>query len=194
MVLRDELRKIMREKRQLIPSEIAQQASKRVIETLLNLPIMKSAQHIALYIANDGEMDTNFLIEQLGAAGKHCYLPILDKNQPNYLQFARYSPGDSLVPNRYYILEPLASTQNRCLPNSLDVVLFPLVAFDQQGNRIGMGKGYYDRTFEFKKKLPIQKPFLIGLAYECQCVDHIDTEAWDVPLQMVVTEKKYYFF
>lgn len=194
MITRDQLRKIMREKRQLIPVEIAQQASKRVAEQVLDLPIVQACQHIALYIANDGEMDTNFLMDQLNARGKTCYLPVLDTQQSGCLKFAKYVSTDPLVLNRYAILEPVVSEQNQYLPERLDVVLFPLVAFDKQGHRIGMGKGYYDRTFAFIKKSATRRPVLIGLAYECQYMDSIDAEAWDVPLQQVVTERGSYVF
>jgi 5-formyltetrahydrofolate cyclo-ligase len=194
MITRDKLRKMMREKRQLIPIEAAQQAAQEMAERILHLPKLEDYQHIALYIANDGEMDTNFLMDQLNALGKYCYLPILDKQQAGCLQFAKYVSTDSLVLNRYGILEPVVSEQNQCSAESLDMVLLPLVAFDKQGHRIGMGKGYYDRTFEFLKKSATPRPALIGLAYECQCVDHIDAEAWDVPLQGVVTEKGSYVF
>jgi len=67
--------------------------------------------------------------------------------------------------------------------------LLPLVAFDQQGERLGMGGGYYDRTFEFLRRSGLNKPKLIGLAHDFQQVDAIPTEAWDVPLTAIVTNK-----
>lgn len=194
MMTRDQLRKMMRQKRQLIPIEAAQQASEAMTKHILRLPMLQDCQHIALYIANDGEMNTNFLMDQLNALGKCCYLPILDKQQVGCLQFAKYVSTDPLVLNRYGILEPVVLEQNQCAAELLEIVLLPVVAFDKQGHRMGMGKGYYDRTFEFLKKSAMHRPVLIGLAYECQCVDRIDAEAWDVPLQGVVTEKGSYVF
>ena len=75
----------------------------------------------------------------------------------------------------------------------LDLILAPLVGFDTHGNRLGMGGGYYDRTFAYlKHRLHWQKPRLIGLAYELQRVADLANHAWDVPLQSVVTEQHIY--
>jgi 5-formyltetrahydrofolate cyclo-ligase len=179
----------MRTKRCSMSIENAEAASKRVTENFLRLPVLKNCEHIAAYIANDGEIETKFLIEQLHQLGKKCYLPVLDKNQPHRLRFVQYLPGDFLAQNRYKILEPNISEKNERLPNLLDLVLVPLVACDRQGNRLGMGGGYYDRTFEFKKKSNIDRPLLVGLAYEFQCIDQLDAKIWDVPLEIIITEK-----
>ena len=80
-------------------------------------------------------------------------------------------------------------------PEKLELVLVPLVAFDKQGNRLGMGSGYYDSTFAFlqNQKRPT-KPYLLGLAYEWQCCDSTFTEAWDIKLDAVATENTIYVF
>ena len=73
------------------------------------------------------------------------------------------------------------------------MVLLPLVGFDANGARLGMGGGFYDATFAFKQKPAVQtkptaKPWLFGVAHACQQVDALTTEAWDIPLQGVVTD------
>ena len=74
-------------------------------------------------------------------------------------------------------------------PDALDLVLTPLVAFDAQKNRIGMGGGYYDRTFSFLEQKPDAiKPVLAGLAFERQRVEKIPSNPWDIPLLHVFTE------
>ena len=79
--------------------------------------------------------------------------------------------------------------------NLLDMIFVPLVAFDLNGFRIGMGSGYYDRTFEKKLEIKDMKsPVLIGLAYEFQKQECLNHQPWDVPLDMVVTELKIYKF
>jgi 5-formyltetrahydrofolate cyclo-ligase len=65
----------------------------------------------------------------------------------------------------------------------------PLVGFDPRGNRIGMGKGYYDRALSFRRRQQHWKtPRLVGLAFECQRVDALPARAHDVPLDALVTE------
>jgi 5-formyltetrahydrofolate cyclo-ligase len=75
----------------------------------------------------------------------------------------------------------------------LDVILMPLVAFDGQGNRLGMGAGYYDRTLAFlRHRRHWRKPRIIGLAYEFQRMPALPAEPWDVPLDGIITEAGFY--
>ena len=92
--------------------------------------------------------------------------------------------------NRFGIPEPLQGKV--CPPRVLSLVLLPLVAFDTGGNRLGMGKGYYDHTFAFLRCSQRRRPVLLGLAHECQRVDALDTASWDVPLQAIVTDVAWY--
>ena len=79
------------------------------------------------------------------------------------------------------------------MARQLDVVIAPLVAFDESLNRLGMGGGYYDRTFAFRKRARVlRRPVLIGVAYSFQRVDRLQPENWDVPLDVVITEKESY--
>jgi 5-formyltetrahydrofolate cyclo-ligase len=71
--------------------------------------------------------------------------------------------------------------------------MLPLVGFDASGNRMGMGGGYYDRTFSFKSlKKGLRGPTLIGLAHEIQRVEELPVESWDIPLTAIVTDQKSY--
>ncbi|BBN82699.1 hypothetical protein PA25_26840 [Pseudoalteromonas sp. A25] len=79
-----------------------------------------------------------------------------------------------------------------CPLYELDYLLMPLVAFDHLGNRLGMGGGYYDKTLARYYKEHMKKPELIGLAHDCQKVEQLPTEAWDVPLQQIITPSKFY--
>jgi len=77
-------------------------------------------------------------------------------------------------------------------PQQLDLVLAPLVVFDENCNRIGMGGGFYDRSFAFRKDSQVTKPVLIGVAHDFQKVQQIVPEDWDVRLDMIVTNKAIY--
>ena len=101
--------------------------------------------------------------------------------------------GDRLVRNRFGIPEPSLRQHRIALPWALDVILVPLVGFDSACRRLGMGGGFYDRTLGFlRHRTHWRRPTLIGLAHECQRVAELEAQPWDVPLDMVVTEKRVY--
>lgn len=119
-------------------------------------------------------------------------VPVLHGRQ---LLFAPYTRGAGMVSNRFGIPEPAETGRAWLRGLQIDVALVPLVAFDPSGHRLGMGGGYYDRTFRFLlHRRHWRRPALIGLAYEFQCVDAIARRAWDVPLDAVVTEVRVYHF
>jgi 5-formyltetrahydrofolate cyclo-ligase len=136
-------------------------------------------------------MDPAPLLELLWSAGKQVYLPVLVPFSRQKLWFARFSPGDMLACNRFGIPEPVRRSLIK--PLALDLVLTPLVAFDTAGHRIGMGGGFYDRTFAFlQRRQHWHKPNLVGLAYELQKQATIKPNNWDVPLDAIATETRVY--
>lgn len=125
--------------------------------------------------------------------GKRVYLPVLVPHGENRLWFARYTPDTHLVPNRFGIPEPARAPHRRIAPLALDAVFTPLVAFDPTGHRLGMGGGFYDRSFAYLlRHRRWLRPRLIGLAYDFQCVDRLPAEPWDVPLHAIVTDRSLY--
>ncbi len=152
-------------------------------------PLFLHSQHIAIYLPNDGEMDLTPLLQRALSMGKKCYLPVLSPLFHNRLWFAPYHPGSHLSLNRFGIPEPDCNHAHMRPVWSLDLVLMPLVAFDLQGNRLGMGGGFYDRTLAYlNKRSHWRKPRLLGTAYSFQQVSQLPCESWDVPLHGVVTE------
>lgn len=136
------------------------------------------------------ELDALPLIQALWQANKACYLPLVSTPEEKKLCFALYEEGMKLELNRYRVLEPAGPSQILSGPG-LDVILLPLLAFDNKGNRLGTGGGYYDRTFAFtleRGRTQEKKPRLLGLAYELQRVEKIPRDDYDVPLDGVVTE------
>jgi 5-formyltetrahydrofolate cyclo-ligase len=119
--------------------------------------------------------------------GKQCFMPVLHPWQQHKMLFVRYTGIQLLRPNRWGVKEPALKAQ-RCLkPAQLDLVILPLVVFDQEGHRLGMGKGFYDRAFAFRCQTQ-GKPFLLGLAHECQLAGQLlPVAAWDVDLDAVAT-------
>lgn len=182
------IRKILNEKRSAISAIDRERFADQAKNIFIQHEVFSSSLNIATYLAMKNEFDCFPLIQAIWHAKKNCYLPIVEHDTT--LTFVNYQENDVLQKNRYQILEPI---NPQVFPKEqLDLVLMPLVGFDLQGNRLGMGKGYYDRTFEFLKDTSIKKPLLIGLAYECQCLGSLPNDAWDIPLAGVLTEQNLY--
>lgn len=195
MTSRTQLRKRLRATRQHLDSDKQQHYAGLLANHLSNHPLLRNSQRIAAYLPADGEMDPTPLLQHLFTLGKRIYLPVLTNFSAGKLEFAAYAPGDHLVYNHFGILEPELTSRRLIKSSALDLVLTPLVAFDNQGHRLGMGGGYYDQTFYFlKHRTHWRKPRLLGIGYEFQQVAAIKSESWDVPLDFVATEKKIYQF
>lgn len=186
---RNQLRQELRSKRKAINSKQQAEASINLLKNLIKFPQFLKAKRIAVYLASDGEMDLQPLIHQAWAMNKEVYLPVIKNKLSRELWFIHYTPETRLTQNRYKILEPDPHQNPRLAAHLLDIVFMPLVGFDADKNRLGMGGGFYDTTFAFKKQKPKSKPLLIGVAHECQRVEKIEAEEWDVGLDLVVTDK-----
>lgn len=180
-----ELRKHMRRSRRSLSIRQQQQAAQNLKRQLNQTSHFKFAKHIALYLASDGEVNTELAIQQAWQKGQVVYLPVLDPIRKGFLWFVEYSPTSRMRTNRFGIAEPDPKYNRRVKSRFLQVVAFPLVAFDAHGNRLGMGGGFYDRSFEFCRK-PGVKPKLFGFAHQCQQVESLPTEPWDIQLAGVI--------
>lgn len=163
-------------------------AAKNAAQILLENVIFKSSQHVACYLAQEDEFDCSSIINIVLSAKKNCYLPVLSKNNQKKLEFLSYQSGDALHLNRYHILEPV--TTDHFPAEKLDIVILPLVGFDDAGSRLGRGAGYYDATFSFLLEQGRGKPYLLGLGYEQQRAAQLPNDPWDIKLDGVLTEKR----
>jgi 5-formyltetrahydrofolate cyclo-ligase len=186
-------RQILLQRRQLSATEQTH-AAYRVAQHFANHPLFHRSQHIAFYLATGGELDPSVLLQLALQQQKTCYLPVLHPLMLNRLWFMPYVPGDELCLNRFGMWQPRIHTKQLFPPWALQLVLTPLVAFDPQGHRVGMGGGFYDRTFAFLKRPRHRShPYLVGLAYEFQKINELLPNSWDVPLQGIITENRIYF-
>ena len=185
-------KRINRQRRKLSTAE-QQQASLQLAHRLSHQPDFIRSQRIAAYLAVNGEMSLQPVIDMALSMGKKVYLPVLLPFMEGRLWFARYRHGDRLVRNRFGIPEPRYHHRNMISAHALDQVLTPLVAYDTHCHRLGMGGGYYDRTFAFLLRRHYwKKPRLTGIAYDFQKVSQLAVQAWDVPLDNIVTENAIY--
>lgn len=191
-----QLRRQIRARRRDIPASERRQAAHHLARRVTSLRVFATAQQIAGFLAFDGEIDPTPLLERALEMGKTVYLPVLAGSNPQaHLLFAPYHPGDTLKPNRLGIPEPQVIADRLLSPQRMDLVLTPLVAFDASGTRLGMGGGFYDRTFAFLQNPGhLRKPCLLGLAYELQKVDQLPRQPWDVPVDGIATEAALYHY
>lgn len=184
------IRRRMRECRRALTTRQRNDAARRAAANLLHSAAFRRSQRIALYFAMEGELDPAPLLRAALAQGKQCFVPVLAPGQRGHMWFAPITATSNLRRNRFGISEPIHQRRHRVAPRHLDLVLVPLVAFDAYGHRIGMGGGYYDRAFAFRKvRHRWRKPLLIGYAYAFQRLPTIAAQSWDVDLDAIVTER-----
>lgn len=193
VISRAAIRKQVRLQRQALSADRLQAASRAIADQLAGSPLFRNSQRIAGFLSNDNEPDLTPLMQLAWRRQKRWHLPVIGMPNINRLWFAPYDRDDRLMDNRFGIGEPVTALHDATRSYGLDLVLMPLVAFDAQGNRLGMGKGYYDRTLEFLlRRRHWRKPRLVGIAYEFQRFEQLPEQPWDVPLDAIVTEASVY--
>ncbi|WP_029407791.1 5-formyltetrahydrofolate cyclo-ligase [Thiomicrorhabdus sp. Milos-T2] len=173
----------------------AQKAFNHFVNLLNTEKAFQKKQNIALFLSQDGELSTQEAIQYLWNNTQHnVYLPVLETKDEWHMAFANYTPKSEMIKNQFGILEPHLTHSQHQNGQAMDWVFMPLVGFDLRGNRLGMGGGYYDRTFAFKLDQPNNSTQLIGWAHQCQQTAELPHEEWDVPLNGVITEQGYQAF
>ena len=169
-----------------VPERLA--AADAVAAALASRPELRAPGHVAGYWAVGGELPLHRVQTRL-APGQVWCLPVVQDDAT--LRFAPWRAGDATVANRFGIPEPAVDPGSTLDATELAVVLVPLVAFDAAGHRVGMGGGYYDRTFAFRRTTA-PPPWLVGVGYALQEVADAGARDWDVRLDAVVTERGWH--
>ncbi len=187
--IRKKIRQEILKQRRSISNEESQTAGIRVLNRLKGHDFFKKRKVVASYISTGGEISTSpindYLIDSHDLA-----LPFINIYVKGNMDFYSYKKGETLIENRFHILEPANLEENLVRPDLIDAIIVPLVAFDNKGNRMGMGGGYYDRML---KKVSAEC-LLIGIAYDFQKIESVPTENWDMPLDEVITPTNRYIF
>lgn len=190
---RPQLRRLLRHNRRALSPAEQRQAAKGLYRQLAQNPLFRRARHVSLYLPMDGEIDPRLLLRTAQKRGKTTYLPVLSAWPRTKMVFQRVRPGEKFKPNRFRIPEPRINARRQRKIWTLDLVLMPLVGFDPEGGRLGMGGGFYDRSLAYlARRKAWRKPVLLGLAHECQKVAKLAVASWDVPLAGTVTDKRWY--
>lgn len=182
---RPSLRKQLRSARRALPAAERIAAADALATHLLALSFAPAEGYVAGYWALDGEIALHAWQLRLPTACSYC-LPVLGDDER--LRFAPWKPGAPLRSNRYGIPEPDVAPETLLLAEQMTLVVVPLVGFDARGHRLGMGGGWYDRSFAFRHARSAP-PWLVGAGFSLQRVDTVDAEAWDVRLDAVCTER-----
>ncbi len=183
---KEAMRRTCQQIRGKLPARFQRTATRKICSQIRMLEQYRYAKRIALYQAVNGEVDLSSLWKSAPLQGKYCYFPAL--NEDKSLSFLPATPATPMLKNRFGIAEPDVDRNLALKPERLDIIFMPLVAFDKKGTRLGMGAGYYDRTLENHNA-----PLLIGVAYEFQRQSFIETQPWDVPLTLIITERTIYW-
>lgn len=188
---KQQLRKLLRQRRQQLSAAYRQQAANRLARLWLRQPGLRRAKRIALYWPMASEISVLPLLNLCLALRRQVYLPQLAWRTRKRMWFVRLRQGQTWQYNRFNIPEPQASHCSSV--RALDLVLLPVVGFDGNCNRLGQGGGFYDASLQFlRQRRHWKRPRIVGIAYDCQRVTQLPLEPWDVPLDAVLTEKCCY--
>ena len=176
-----ELRRRLRAARRAVGAAERAAAAAAIDARLAALGLPRPRTRIAAYQASDGEIDPSLALARARALGCTIHYPRIRSLRSRRMHFLPAGAGAGVRPS--------APDPARWF----DLVLVPLVAFDDEGNRLGRGAGFYDRHFSFLLRRRIwRRPLLLGLAFELQRVPRLDAKPSDVPLWGVVTERGAY--
>lgn len=182
-------RRMRRACRDLSPQE-RERLARRAARRLSRLGIVRAGARIALYAAVRGELSTEPLRRIAESRGCQLFVPRVTHSRACRMTFVPLR--EPYRSNRYGIPEPVGL--RGALPARwLDVVIVPLVAFDASGTRLGSGAGYYDRALaHLALRNAWRRPLVVGFAYDFQRVESLERKRWDVPMQVIVTDRHVY--
>ena len=161
-----------------------QQAAENILHQLHSKMFFNQAQHIAVYYATNNELNLDLVIDEIWQTNKRCYLPCLQPDS-NKMLFGQYSSATQLKRAKHGIMQPHAPSYINM--DELDLILVPGVGFTQDGIRLGMGGGYYDRALSpVTDKSATERPYICGIAYSAQMQDSLPNNMHDVVMDDVM--------
>ena len=175
-----ELRKEMRSRRDGMNPQVRQSHSEKIAATLLGREDVMQSERIFIYVSFRSEVDTRELIERLVEVGKDVFVPIICSN--NQMEMARFAGWENMQADSFGVLVPDTQILER---GNVDTAIVPGLAFSPCGERIGYGKGYYDQFFSHHVA-----GIKIGIAFDCQIIEQIPTDALDCPMDWVISESR----
>ncbi|AKC60421.1 5-formyltetrahydrofolate cyclo-ligase [Blochmannia endosymbiont of Camponotus (Colobopsis) obliquus] len=169
-------------------------AAHKITKYIINSYFIKQAKTIALFMSFNNEINTNLLINKLLQNNKKIFLPVVkNSNKSKNLIFSEYTHTTPLIKNQFNIQEPQWNQNTLIDKKKIDILFVPLIAFDQYGNRLGSGGGFYDIILKNWQKNHTFIP--IGLAYDCQLSKkNIPTTPRDIALPEIITPSYHWIW
>jgi 5-formyltetrahydrofolate cyclo-ligase len=181
---RADIRRELRHRRAALAPAVRARAAAKIARHVRATSLMRPGRAIGLYCSVGSEVDTAPLRRLAARSGCAIYLPRITSYAAHRMLYRR--DRGRYRPNRMAILEP--SGGPACPPRRLDVVFMPLTGFNAAGHRLGVGGGYYDRLFAFRRHSALRRPLLVGIAYDCQRCSDFTADVHDVPLDLLISE------
>jgi len=187
---KDSLRKDILQKRLRLPFEEIFELSSTIQKKFLEIRELKGAKRLALYASFKNEVLTETILEYAVAHRKEVFFPRIVREKKG-LMFLKVHDKEDLASGSYDIKEPVHSHRGIHQPeiavsSSLDIIVVPGIAFDTNGNRLGYGKGYYDKVLGSIKETCL----IVALAFDFQIVNTIPAEAHDIKMDKIITESR----
>jgi len=184
MKMKDRLRKSIAKKRNTLSTSEVLEKSSRIKKRIFEMDLFRDAQTILFYVSYGNEVYTHDMIKESISLGKTVVVP-KSVTKGHILILSRLTNWDDLEVGAYNILEPKQESIKEADIESIDLIIIPGVVFDESGNRIGHGKGYYDRLLNDSRNIPS-----VGLAFEFQIVENIKSEQHDEKIDVIITEDR----
>jgi len=182
------LRKEIILRRDSIPSEIREMKDRAIEKQLTRINSFQEARTILFYASFRSEVNTQKLLQQSLEDRRITVLPRVVKINDTLKLYIIKNLSD-LAPGSWGILEPLETVDRELQIADIDIVIAPGVAFDESCNRLGYGKGYYDKLLGARRSVS-SKPLIVGLAYEEQIVPSLPCNPHDIKMDIVITDKR----
>jgi 5-formyltetrahydrofolate cyclo-ligase len=182
---KNELRRQLRQQRVAVGPDRRQAWNASINRHLLDYAAAEKPRVVAAFMAFDGEPDLAPALTELEHRGVRLALPVVRAGSGRAdICFRQWSLNSEMQANRYGIREPVGTLDIRL--DEIDLALIPLVAWDSQGGRLGMGASFYDRMFQPLAEL--RRPIRMGVAYQLQQAEHLPLDPWDIRLHAILTE------
>ncbi|WP_154223127.1 5-formyltetrahydrofolate cyclo-ligase [Marinicella rhabdoformis] len=178
---KNSIRQQLKSKRQALTADQVTQHSHSICQKIINTYLDGTHKHIGIYLPFGNEVN----LQPLLSTDSSCYIPSINKLN---MQFQLWTESLKIQPHSLGMKQPLFIDN---LPEAeLDICFMPLLGYDKQSNRLGMGGGFYDRYFENNR----HNTKLIGVAHDCQFWPSLPHDDWDVTLDGIVTESQHLIF
>ena len=181
-----ELRRELRRKRRALGPDERARRSKLAAAAIVRLPQFKAGARVAVYLPFDGETDTAAIVAAARRRRVRIFVPVVTDRRHGRIRF--YPLAGATRRGTFGICVP-RHTGHPAAARWFELIVVPLVGIDGMGRRLGFGGGFYDRALGFRRtRRWWQGPRLVGFAFDCQRVDTVSAQAWDVRLDALATE------